>query len=106
MTDGMILSVLKSNLELTPSQTAMDLYLTTLIGASKELIAREGIELTDSIEDGMLVVMYAAYLYRKRGDAPVHGTTASQPGMPRMLRYALNNRLFAQKAKTTETGGG
>lgn len=36
--------------------------------------------------------MYAAYLVRKR---------ATEEAMPRMLRWALNNRLFSQKA-----GGG
>ena len=35
--------------------------------------------------------MYAAYLYRKRAD--------DAPVMPRMLRYALNNRLFSQKVR-------
>ena len=34
--------------------------------------------------------MYAAYLWRSR-------TTGE--GMPRMLRYALNNRLFSRKAR-------
>ena len=53
------------------------------------MITREGINLTESIEDGNLIVMYAAYLYRKRAD--------SSPVMPRMLRYALNNRVFSEK---------
>ena len=43
-------------------------------------------------EDGQLVEMYAAYLIRKR---------ATAEGMPRMLRWALNNRLFGQKASET-----
>lgn len=38
-----------------------------------------------STEDAQLVVMYASYLYRKR--------STNEP-MPRMLRYALNNRVF------------
>ena len=48
-------------------------------------IEREGIELIDNIEDNNLIVMYAAWLWRKRDTGE---------GMPRMLRYALNNRLF------------
>ena len=44
-------------------------------------------------EDNQIVVMYAAYLFRKRAD--------DNPVMPRMLRYALNNRLFAQMAGET-----
>ena len=46
--------------------------------------------------DCNLIVMYTSYLYRKRvGDDPV---------MPRMLRYALNNRVFAEKANAKEGG--
>ena len=40
-------------------------------------------------EDGGLMVMYAAWLYRKRAN--------DEAVMPRMLRYALNNRLMPQK---------
>lgn len=38
-----------------------------------------------STEDAQLIVMYASYMYRKR--------STNEP-MPRMLRYALNNRVF------------
>ena len=62
------------------------------IASAKAFITREGITLTDSVEDGQLVEMYAAYLIRKR---------ATAEGMPRMLRWALNNRLFGQKASET-----
>lgn len=68
-------------------------YLTQAISAAKALITREGIALTDSIEDGQLVEMYAAYLVRKR---------ATTEPMPRMLRWALNNRLFSQKAQVSD----
>ena len=51
------------------------------------MIAREGVALTDSIEDAQLVILYAAYLFRKR---------ATNEGMPRMLRWALNNRIFSR----------
>ena len=40
--------------------------------------------------DAQLVVMYAAWLWRKRD---------TMETMPRMVRYALNNRVFATKAK-------
>ena len=50
---------------------------------------REGIALAETLEDAQLVEMYAAYLVRKR---------ATTEPMPRMLRWALNNRLFSQKA--------
>lgn len=64
-------------------------YLTQAINAAMQMIAREGITLTASSEDMQLVEMYAAYLVRKR---------ATIEAMPRMLRWALNNRLFSQKA--------
>lgn len=88
MTDNEILTVLKVDLQLSTDK--LDPYLLQLIGAAKSYIAAEGIALTCSSGDGMLVEMYAAYLYRRRREENVT--------MPRMLRYALNNRLFSQKA--------
>lgn len=38
----------------------MDNYLLNLISAAKSFITREGVTLTSSTEDGMLVEMYAA----------------------------------------------
>ena len=61
-------------------------YDPQLVDAARAFIAREGIALTDSAEDTQLLVMYAAYLFRKR---------ATNEGMPRMLRWALNNRIFS-----------
>lgn len=72
----------------------MDAYLTKTIQAAKTYITTEGINLTCSAGDGMLVEMYAAYLYRRRREENV--------GMPRMLRWALNNRLFSEKARATD----
>lgn len=71
----------------------MDSYLLNLISAAKSFITREGVTLTSSTEDGMLVEMYAAYLYRRRREENV--------AMPRMLRWALNNRIFSEKAGAT-----
>ena len=89
MTNAEILTLLKVDLgEMYPSQQREG-YLNQAISAAQSFIAREGINLTDSAEDGQLVEMYAAYLVRKRAD---------DPGMPRMLRWTLNNRLFSQKA--------
>lgn len=80
--------ILKLNLQLMTD--AFDGYLQQLLEAAEQMIAREGIALISSAEDEQLRVMYAAYLYRKRAE--------DNPPMPRMLRYALNNRLFSQKA--------
>lgn len=89
MTAAELLTMTKLNLEIHAANTLYDEYISNLIDAAKQMISREGIVLTESIEDGNLVVMYAAYLYRKRAE--------DSPQMPRMLRYALNNRLFSQK---------
>lgn len=83
MTDADMLLILKTDLGILSS--AYDDYLAHAIETAKDLIQREGVQLTDSAEDNHLVIMYAGYLYRKR---------ATNEGMPRMLRYALNNRIF------------
>lgn len=89
------LAALKADLQIMTDRMDEALLLPMLDGA-KSMIAREGISLTDSPEDGLLVVMYAAYLYRKRKE--------ENQAMPRMLRYALNNRLFSQKARGEADG--
>lgn len=104
MTDEQLLAMLKMNLEIVTSNESRNLYLTQLISTAKSSIAREGILLDgESIEDNNLIVMYAAYLYRQRvtvGAGNVYNTAAySAEGMPRMLRYALNNRLLSQKMR-------
>lgn len=95
MTRLEILSMTKSNLQIAGS--SFDDYLEFLIDAAQNAIKAEGITIDfDAIDDCNLIVMYTSYLYRKRvGDDPV---------MPRMLRYALNNRVFAEKAKAEEGG--
>ena len=84
-----MLAALKADLQIMTERMDETLLNRLILGA-ESMIRREGIDLTDSDEDGLLIVMYAAYLYRKRKEA--------DPKMPRMLRYALNNRLFSQKA--------
>ena len=82
-----LLAMLKVDLGITT--TAYDTRLTQYINSAKEMIVTEGVTLdTTDLEDAQLVVMYAGWLWRKRdnGDA-----------MPRMLRWTLNNRLFAEK---------
>ena len=93
MADEEILVALKIDLQIATDK--MDIYLGQLLQAARAYIQTEGITLDCSPGDGMLVEMYAAYLYRRRREENV--------AMPRMLRWALNNRLFAQKAG--ENGG-
>lgn len=87
MTDAELRVMLKVDLGLTT--TAYDERLTQYITAAKQMITREGVTLDmTSIEDCSLVIMYANYMWRKRD------TTEE---MPRMLRRALNNRVFSGK---------
>lgn len=90
MNSERILALLQSDLgELFISEDRKT-YLLQIINAATAMIEREGIVFESTAEDEQLVEMCAAYLVRKR---------ASNEGMPRMLRYALNNRLFSQKAR-------
>lgn len=84
------LVLLKADLQMTTG--VFDNYLNHLLETANQMIRQEGIILTDSVADETLRIMYAAYLYRRRADPAAV--------MPRMLRYALNNALFRQKAVT------
>ena len=84
-----LLDMLKTDLGITTA--AYDPRFEMYLENAQTEITREGISLNmDTVGDMQLVVMYAAWTWRKRSDGS---------GMPRMLRYALNNRLFSQKAK-------
>lgn len=91
MTQADLLTLLKADLNILSPDTTRLAQLNHLIDAALQLIAREGVTLQEpfSAEDGQLVIMYAAYLFRKR---------ATGEAMPRMLRWALNNRVFSAKA--------
>lgn len=92
MDSGVILEMLKMDLGMMT--TAYDQRLLMIIESSKQAIETEGIVLDpDRFDDGQLVVMYSAWLWRRRD---------SMDAMPRMLRWALNNRLFSQKASETD----
>lgn len=91
MQDDLLLVMLKQDLEIL--HTVKDEYLKNLISMAQEMIAREGVIMGDTLEDQGIVVMYAAWMYRKRA--------APDSAMPRMIRAALNNKLFSQKATVT-----
>lgn len=97
MTDEEILTVLKVDLQISTDK--LDNYLGQIIQAARAYIQTEGITLDCSTGDGMLVEMYSAYLYRRRREENVALRRREENvAMPRMLRWALNNRLFSQKA--------
>ena len=79
-----LLPYLKIDLGITTK--AYDARLRQYIENAKAEITREGVTLNDG--DIQLVIMYAAWTWRRRD---------SGEGMPRMLRYALNNRVFSGK---------
>lgn len=91
MTQADLLTLLQADLNILSPDTTRLAQLQHLIATAVQLIAREGATLSEpySAEDGQLIIMYAAYLFRKRATA--------EP-MPRMLRWALNNRIFSEKA--------
>lgn len=90
-----ILTILKANLDLLQVSNERLAFLNHCIDSAIAFMEREGVSFSSpySIEDGSLIVMYASYLFNKR---------KTDEGMPRMLRWALNNRLFAQKMQTPD----
>lgn len=93
MSEFEILSLLKTDLGEPNANEMRDMFLMQKIREAKGFIEREGIQLTCpySFEDSGLIIMYAAFLVRKR---------ATSDGMPRYLRWALNNRLMHEKGRT------
>ncbi len=87
-----MLTQLKVDLGITTD--AYDNRLTQYLNAAAGQIAREGITLDSSKDDDVLLqVMYAAWMWRRRD---------SGEGMPRMLRYQMNNRLFQEKVTAND----
>ena len=82
-----LLSMLKIDLGIMTD--AFDSRLTQYLESALASIQREGatIDIKDT-GDAQLVVMYAAWTWRRRDTGE---------GMPRMLRYALNNRVLSEK---------
>ena len=91
MVKAELLNLLLADLNLLSPDPARLSQLRHLIGVAVQLISREGVQLQEpySAEDAQIIIMYASYLFRKR---------ATDEPMPRMLRWALNNRIFAEKA--------
>lgn len=91
-----LLTMLKTDLGISTT-TAYDQRLTQYLETAIQAITREGATIATlsggaysiaTIEDAELIVLYAAWMWRKRD---------SGEGMPRMLRYQLNNRILAEK---------
>ena len=83
-----LLSSLKVDLSISRA-TAYDERLTAILKSSGEAITDMGIELKpESLRDQQLVIMYAAWTWRRRD---------SMEAMPRMLQYELHSRLAMGK---------
>ena len=89
-----MLTMLKTDLGIRTS-TAYDARLIQLLTAAEAAIRKEGASTLDASDplDQQLIVMYAAWLWRRRDN---------MEGMPRMLRWTLNNRIFGEKAGATD----
>lgn len=89
MTEQDRLTMLKTDLGI--SSTGYDDRLKQILRSSETAIKKEGVSTLDNtdLDDCQLIVMYAAWIWRKRD---------TQEGMSRMLRWSLNNRIFAEKA--------
>lgn len=93
MTEAEVLGMLKIDLGFTSD--TYDERLTAVINSAVAMMEREGASSIDfdSVEDVQLTIMYAGWLWRKR---------FNYEPMPRMLRWALNNRILGEKAKVDE----
>ncbi len=90
-----MLDMLKIDLGIK-STAAYDDRLIQYLNYAFQEIQSKGVTLDVSGgRDQQLVVMYAAWLWRRRDGGE---------GMPRMLRYALNNRLIGQVGKGDSNG--
>lgn len=79
----------KMKLDLGFSSDAFNERLTDKLNSAIQRIQAEGCTLTDSDSDQDLVLMYAEWLWLHRIDGAA---------MPRMIRYALNNRVLGPHA--------
>lgn len=83
-----MLSMLKIDLGITTN--AYDTRLAQMLQIAEANIKSEGatsLSPSSSVADANLVVMYTAWLWRRRD---------SMIAMPRMLRWQLNNRVFSE----------
>ena len=108
MNENVILTMFKQGAEIitdfmdAESKQAKETELMQYVRTAIVYIEREGVVLEDTVDDQMLVSMYALWLYDKRKTTGSKYTSYYIQNMPRMLRYNLNNRLFYQKVHEGE----
>lgn len=102
MTEADLLPMLKLNLEVitdymdAEAKAAKDAELLQYLRAAREYIEREGIDLEFTPGDNQILIMYASWLYGRRKSDNTYGA------MPRMLRWAINNRIFQQHIEKSD----
>lgn len=85
-----MIDMLRTDLGITTNKYDVRLY--QYIESALKMIKTEGVTIdTDDAQDQQLVVSYAAWMWRRRD---------TMEGMPRMLRWQLNNRLMSQKMRS------
>lgn len=84
------LTAIKVDLGITTGR--YDERLVQYLETAKKQIENEGVTLQDDVADGNLVVIYAAWMWRRRDTGE---------GMPRMVRYALNSRVIRERVNRT-----
>ena len=96
MDDPTRLDYLKADLQ--QRTNANDNYLNFLLDAAENAIKEEGVKDNGQPEYDLVIIQYAAHLFRKRG--------SSNTEMPRFLRYKLNNMKLRQFRKEDNGDGG
>ena len=92
MNEAEMLAALKVDIGITA--TAYDERLKQYLKSAIKMITGEGVTLDlTNIDHAQLVVMYAGWQWRKRDTGE---------GMPRMVRYQLNNLIFHQHSTESE----
>lgn len=85
-----LLTSLKIDLGISISTTIYDVRLEAYLKEAHDEIEREGASLQeDSVSNNQLIVAFASWRWRTRDTGA---------GMPRALRYSLNNLIMSQKA--------
>ena len=101
MTAADRLALLKSNLQMLTNSN--DDLLAFLLEQGEANMNREGIVDDGSVDYEACVIDYAAYLFRKRAASTAHNKGGmSETGMPRFLRWQMNNLLMSQKIGGSE----
>lgn len=90
MTQSEMLTALKIDLGIIEQR--YDGRLLQYLEAAQKQISDEGVTIQDNVADGNLVVIYAAWMWRRRDTGE---------GMPRMVRYALNSRAIRERMGRT-----